>query len=47
MEGLGTLLSPDRKILYNGGWKKNRFQGQGREVFNNGDSYYMGNYEEG
>ena len=40
-------MSREKKILYNGGWKKNQFQGQGREVFNDGDSYYKGNYEDG
>mgnify|MGYP006115590633 CR=1 FL=1 len=51
IEGVGTLMSADQKILYRGGWKDNRFEGHGREVFIGHDSasnsYFQGVYESG
>ena len=51
IEGVGTLMNAEKKILYRGGWKDNKFEGQGREVFNGEDtsqsSYFLGNYESG
>lgn len=51
IEGVGTLMSAQSKILYRGGWKDNRFEGQGREVFidknSSSTSYFQGVYESG
>ena len=35
-------MNAQNKIIYRGGWKDNLFDGEGREVLINADSYFMG-----